>query len=86
MSHTVAPAPVWKRVAASILDLVTVFVAAGWLIGYMTGSLTSGGFSLTGWPALILFATIVAYFLIFRRLLGGTLWDRILRIGRPQPY
>jgi hypothetical protein len=36
-------------------------------------------------PALVLFALIAVYFYVCRRHLGGTLWDRILRIARPQP-
>ncbi len=42
---------------------------------------TDDGFNLTGWPALVMFALIIAYFWIGRRLAG----DRIFRIGRPQP-
>ena len=86
MSQQAAPAAVWKRVVAAILDFLTVVLAGGYLIGYATGALTAEGFSLTGWRALLLFALIVAYFLIGRRLLGGTLWDRIFGIRRPQPY
>jgi hypothetical protein len=33
----------------------------------------------------LLFVVMVAYFFLGRRYAGGTLWDRILRIGRPQP-
>ncbi|MCC6889117.1 MAG: hypothetical protein IT536_11345 [Hyphomicrobiales bacterium] len=85
---TTAPievAPIWKRVLAVILDLVTTFAGFGMAIAWATGSTTTGGFSLDGWPALLLFALMIAYFIIGRRYLGGTLWDRILGIGRPQP-
>jgi hypothetical protein len=44
-----------------------------------------GGFTLNGWPAVVWFALIVAYFFIGRRYAGGTLWDRVFGIRRPQP-
>jgi hypothetical protein len=81
----IQPAPVWKRVVAVILDFLTVFFAGGWAIGWYTGDATSTGFNLNGAPALILFALIAVYFFVLRRYAGGTLWDRILGIGRPQP-
>ena len=79
------PAAVWKRVVASILDFLTVFLVGGYVIGAVTGNTTSEGFQLSGWPALLLFAIVVVYFYVGRRRLGGTLWDRIFRISRPQP-
>ncbi len=85
MVDAIVPAPVWKRVTAVILDFFTVFFLFGWLIGRFTGNTTPEGFKLDGGPALLLFALIVAYFFIGRRYAGGTLWDRIFRIGRPQP-
>lgn len=85
MANGVERAATWKRVLAAILDFFTVFFAGGFLIGWATGNLTQSGFQLNGWPALLLFALIVAYFIIGRRFAGGTLWDRIFRIARPQP-
>lgn len=82
----VAPAATWKRVLAAILDFFTVFIVCGWIVGKLTGETTANGFFLSGTPALVLFALIVIYFAAGRRFLGGTLWDRIFRIGRPQPY
>jgi hypothetical protein len=78
-------AAVWKRVLASILDFITVFAVGGYIIGHATGTNSEDGFSLDGAPALLLFAMIVIYFFVCRRFLGGSLWDRIFRIGRPQP-
>ena len=85
MAEDVERAATWKRVVAAMLDFFTVFFAGGFLIGWATGNLTQSGFQLNGWPALVLFALIVAYFIIGRRFAGGTLWDRIFRIARPQP-
>jgi hypothetical protein len=82
---SVAPARTWKRVMAAVLDFFTIFFAGGMLIARLTGGETSGGFALEGGPALVLFALVVAYFYVGRRHLGGTLWDRILGIARPQP-
>lgn len=78
-------APVWKRVTAAILDFLTVFYLGGLAIGYATGDASGASFQLSGVPALILFALIAVYFYIGRRHLGGTLWDRIFGIARPQP-
>jgi DMSO reductase anchor subunit len=85
MSQTTLPAATWKRVTASVLDVLTVFLGGGYLIGLATGSLTADGFNLTGLPALLLLGVIVLYFFVGRRVAGGTLWDRVLRISRPQP-
>jgi uncharacterized membrane protein YkvI len=85
MTEPAKRAPVWKRVIASILDFFTAFFVFGMAIAYFTGETTSKGFNLTGWSALLLFALVVAYFFVGRRHLGGTLWDRIFGIARPQP-
>jgi hypothetical protein len=85
MSLPAEPAPVWKRGLAASLDLITIFVVGGLLIAGVTGETTATGFNLQGTSALVLLAIIIAYFFIGRRYAGGTLWDRILRIGRPQP-
>lgn len=79
-------APVWKRNVAAILDFLTAFLALGWIIAKATGNITpEGGFSLTGGPALLLFALVAIYFYVGRKLAGGTLWDRFFGIKRPQP-
>lgn len=69
----------WRKVLAAILDFFTIFFVGGYAIGYLTGSDTSEGFQLQGAPALILFAVIIAYFVIFTKYLGGTLWQRVLK-------
>lgn len=85
MSNGVGRVPTWKLVIAPILDFFMVFFVGGYVIGSLTGMRTAEGFNLTGWPALLLFAIIVAYFIVGRRYGGGTLWDRFFGIVRPQP-
>ncbi|WP_417589354.1 hypothetical protein [Pararhodobacter oceanensis] len=74
MSNSVST---WRIVLAAVLDFLTVFLLGGFVIAALTGNTTEGGFSLNGWPAVVLLALIVAYFVIGKRL-GGTLWKRIL--------
>ncbi|HVZ53961.1 MAG TPA: hypothetical protein VG986_18475 [Pseudolabrys sp.] len=81
-----APKPVaasvatWRKVVAAILDFIFVFAIGGYVIGYLTGGLTENGFSLQGGPAFLLFAVVILYFAIFTRFLGGTVWQRLLRV------
>ena len=85
MDNANAPAPTWKRIVAPILDFFSVFFGAGYAIASATDMRTPDGFNLTGWPALLLFAIILAYFIVGRRFAGGTLWDRFFGIARPRP-
>jgi hypothetical protein len=82
----VRPASAFRRGVAAFLDFLTVFFVGGMLIGKLTGQTIEGGFVLTGGAAFGLFALIVVYFYVGRKIAGGTLWDRILGIARPQPY
>lgn len=82
----VQPASAFKRGLAATLDFLTVFFVGGYIIGKLTGETTDSGFSLSGGAAIALFALIVVYFYVGRKKLGGTLWDRIFSIARPQPY
>ena len=68
----------WRRVLASVLDFICVFAIAGYVVGYLTGNLTDNGFQLEGAPALVVFAAIALYFVIFNKFLGGTVWQRLL--------
>lgn len=70
--------PTWKKVVAAILDFFTVFVVGGLLIANLTGETTEGGFELEGTSALILFAIVIAYFVLMPRV-GGTIWQRLLK-------
>jgi hypothetical protein len=72
----------WRIVLAAILDFLTAFSVLGYLIAAVTGGRTEGGFQLNGWPALLLFALIVVYFVAFNKFLGGTIWKWILSARR----
>jgi hypothetical protein len=54
------------------------FVLAGYAVAHATGGLTNAGFSLGGAPAFAVFALVVLYFILFRRYLGGTRFQRLL--------
>ena len=79
MSERTTPAATWRKVLAAILDFLTVFFVGGYAIGKSTGNLTDDGFKLEGLPAFLLFALIAVYFVVGRKYLGGTIWQRILR-------
>ncbi|UWU15754.1 hypothetical protein N2599_07090 [Rhizobium sullae] len=74
----------WRIVSAALLDFFTAFFVVGYIVGWLTGSNTpeGGGFQLSGWAALVAFALIVAYFIVFDRFLNGTIWKRILSAKR----
>lgn len=76
-----APKPVstWRKVVAAILDFIFVFGVVGYVIARVTGNTTEEGFDLKGGPALLLFAIVILYFVIFTRFLGGTIFQRLLR-------
>ncbi len=76
------PNPVarWRIILAAVLDFLTAFFVLGYIVAMLTGGTTDGGFELSGWPALLLFALIAVYFVAGRHL-GGTLWRRILKAG-----
>jgi hypothetical protein len=79
MSERTTPVATWRKVAAAILDFLTIFFVGGYVIGKFTGNLTDDGFKLEGLPALVLFALVIVYFVVGRKYLGGTIWQRILR-------
>ena len=91
MTETVEPierAQVWKRVLAAVLDFLTAFALFGFAIAWFTGNIKTDrgvSFDLHGAPSLLLLGLLVAYFFVGRRYAGGTLWDRLLSVGRPQP-
>jgi uncharacterized membrane protein YoaK (UPF0700 family) len=69
-----------RKVFAGILDFICVLLIGGYAIGYMTGNVSDEGFKLNGAPALLLFAIIILYFVVFTRYLGGTVWQRLLGV------
>jgi len=81
MSEVIAPRnpSTWRRVLALIFDLISAFIVLGFLIAKLTGGTTDDGFQLNGWPAFLLFALVIAYFVVFNRFLGGTIWKYILK-------
>ncbi|NTJ42374.1 hypothetical protein G6L28_07135 [Agrobacterium larrymoorei] len=72
----------WRIVLAFILDFFTAFWVLGFLVASILGGRTENGFQLNGMPALILFALMIAYFIVFNHYLGGTIWKRILKAKR----
>jgi hypothetical protein len=74
--------PTWRIVTAAVLDFFTAFFAFGYVVAVFAGATTEKGFSLDGPPAMVLLALIAAYFFVFNRFLGGTIWKRVLRAQR----
>lgn len=72
----------WRIVLAAVLDFFTIFWVVGLAVASLFGGMTENGFSLNGGSALLCFALMVAYFVVFNRYLGGTLWKRILKAKR----
>jgi hypothetical protein len=77
-TDTPKPVSTTRKVFAAILDFIFIMVIGGYAIGYMTGNVSDEGFELKGGPAFLLFAIIILYFVIFRRYLGGTVFQRLL--------
>lgn len=72
----------WRIVSAAILDFITAFFVIGYSIAVVFGGVTEDGFRVSGLPALLLFALIILYFIVFNRYLHGTIWKQILRAQR----
>lgn len=83
MDQTTSPVgkPLWKRVLATIIDLVLSFFILGYIIALLTDQTTEGGFELNGIPAVALIVFMVAYFILMNRYTGGTIGERVLRIN-----
>jgi hypothetical protein len=79
MNELAKPVSTWRKVVAAIPDFLTIFLVGGFVVAYLSGGLTGDGFDLSGGPALILFAVIIAYFIVGRKFAGGTMWQCILR-------
>lgn len=72
----------WRVVLAFILDFLTSFIVFGYIVATLFGGATDAGFKLEGAPALLLFAAVIAYFILLNRFLGGTIWKHILKAKR----
>ncbi|MCC7321775.1 MAG: hypothetical protein IT542_12455 [Rubellimicrobium sp.] len=72
--------PTIRIVIAAILDFILAFGLFGWIVASVTGGLTEGGFSLSGWPAVLVFVLIAAYFLVLPRVIGGTVFQWVFGI------
>ncbi len=79
MSERTTSVATWRKILAGIFDFLTVFFIGGYVIGKLTGNLTDDGFKLEGLPAFLLFSLVAIYFVVGRRYLGGTIWQRVLR-------
>ncbi len=66
-----------KKVIAAILDIATSFGGFGYLIAKLTGNTTENGFELNGMNAVILFALVIAYFVLMPKFAGGTIWQHV---------
>lgn len=77
-ASTPKPVSTWRKVFAAILDFLFIFVIGGYVIAQFAGGTTEEGFSLSGAPAFLLFAIVILYFIVFRRYLGGTVFQRLL--------
>jgi len=84
--------PMWKRIVAGILDFLLAFFGIGSVLGKIfpagphappdvPGATTTELFTLSGWPALLLIALIIAYFVVLGRT-GGTVFQRLFRMKR----
>jgi len=89
MAHYDPQQPMWKRIAAGFLDFLLAFFGLGTVLGKIfpaapsnaQGAGTTELFTLNGWPALLLIALIVAYFVVLGRT-GGTVFQRLFGMKR----
>ena len=84
---TTATKPFWLRCIAGLLDLVTAFFVIGYVIALITGETYKNGygFFLNGGSAWALILLMFMYFYLGWKVVGGTIWQRILGCaGRPR--
>ncbi len=80
------PVALWRKALAAMLDVFLAFHVAGYVVGLFASDLQDGAYELEGIPALIHFALIAAYFLIFTFVLGGTIWQRLIAAPTSSPH
>lgn len=61
------------------------FWIAGLAVAALLGGITENGFNLNSPPALLCFALMIAYFVMFNRYLGGNIGKRILKAKTHMP-
>lgn len=95
MPTYVPPQPFWRRAVAGVLDFTAAYTLFGILIARTIGSRPSvsnasidfkfnasgPGFGIEGWPGLLLFAFVIAYFVVLGRT-GGTIFQRLFGMQR----
>lgn len=65
------------RAVAVIIDTVILMIV-GWVIALFFGGATSGGFALSGGPALLLFLIAIAYYIVLEAQQGATVGKMLL--------
>jgi hypothetical protein len=97
MATYTTPQPLWKRNLAGILDFFLAFFACVYLVSKLFGNRTDGpevfgkpfasfslgdaSYELGGWPVLLAFALVIAYFVILGQT-GGTVFQRLFGMKR----
>jgi hypothetical protein len=87
------PQPLWKRNVAGILDFLLAVIVLGYPLSKLPGNQSPNPPSfgpgtqtvelvgLSGWPALLLLALVIAYFVVLGRT-GGTVFQRLFGMKR----
>jgi hypothetical protein len=87
------PQPIWKRNLAGMLDFFLAFCACVYLVSAIFGNFSGDSFAVVyfgvgdanykvgGWPVVLAFALVIAYFVILGRT-GGTAFQRLFDMRR----
>jgi hypothetical protein len=77
--------PYWRAVVSFLLDFICAVLVFGFGLAFILGKAAVQGatvrFHFQGWPALLFMLLVIAYFVVFNRFLGGTIWRRALGVG-----
>jgi RDD family len=93
------PQPMWKRNLAGILDFLLAFFVCAYTVTKIFGTRSDTPdvpqpfiyihtedapyYGLGGWPVLLAFALVIAYFVILGQT-GGTVFQRLFSMRRPK--
>jgi hypothetical protein len=69
-----------RQAIAAVLDVFTFFIAGALITVTIAGSQTPHGDFLNGWTTWLVFVSTGVYVVFGKKLLGGTLWQRLLRV------